>query len=509
MDKLRYRRLSSLFVACTMLGFFGLVASPAPAHEPDNEEGQYPGDSGGGHADISGGVTVHKDGTETAGTHTDEARVLSDDSVGVGGSATLRGVAEPTEAVFGFGQWYDCLQGQDPVNAGSDCTHTVVDTTADPVPLPTGFNPADDGVAFTAFWDIPQASDAAQTAAAGRDIWFIPCLADGRQGGIPYDDPHCSDDSTTGVHVDNADAGHTATTAGRIHMIVTAGGNFVAGSAFDTNGAGLKNNEDVTLIAFTSQASPGVDAVQACIDTDITQVIDDNNDTPNGTGGGCNQNEVDETPTAGGGSACHAQAPTVTGADCWSILLDELPTDDLISIRIVEYDDGSAGGAEESGDGDCAGDTVSASGDDCVLDEIVVSTTAQGETPGVTPPPPPPPPPPPRPGRRITTGLCDRNRPTANQDEILIGDNGPDQICGFGGRDTLRGRGGRDTLRGGPGKDVLAGSKGKDNLRGGGGADSLRGGNGADTLRGGGGNDVGRGGRGNDLCRTEIRRGCE
>jgi hypothetical protein len=456
--QVRGHRMWAVFVACTMLGFFGLVASPAPAHTPDGDEQQFPGGGGGdGHNGIEGGTTVHKDGTETGNANANEEQILSDDSVGVGGSATLRGVAEPTEAVFGFGQWYDCLQGNDSSAAGSACTHTVVDTTADPVPLPTGFAPADDGVAFTAFWDIPQASDAAQTTTLGRDIEFVPCLADARQGGIPYDTPHCTEDDDDNIHVDNAEAGHTATTAGRITHIVTAAGNFVAGGSFDTNGAGLKNNEDVTLIAFTSTASPGVDAVHACIDTDPTEVIDDNDDAPNGTGGGCNINEVDETPTPGGGSACHAAAPSVTGADCWSLLLDELPTDDLISIKLAEYDDGSAGGAEESGDGDCSGDFVSTSGDDCTLDQIVVSTTAQGESPGVGPPPPPPPPPPPTcPGRRINGNA----RPNT-----LRGTCGPDKIFGKANNDRLKGKAANDLLNGGADFDRCKGGPGRDRFK--------------------------------------------
>jgi Ca2+-binding RTX toxin-like protein len=455
----RGHRMWAVFVACTVLGIFGLVASPTPAHEPDDVNDQYPGDKGSGHDDLEAPPTAHKDGgADVAGDDSDEAKVLSDDSVGVGGSAVLRGTAQPTEAVFGFAQWYDCLENDTPSMAGDACTHVAVDTTADAIPLPTGFAPADDGVAFTAFWDIPQASDAALQITAdgglGRQFHFAPCLADGRQGGVPFDDPHCERTSAAPVHVDNASAGHQATTAGRIHQIVTAAGTFVAGAAFDTNGAGLKNNEDVTLIAFTSQASPGVDALHACIDTGIVDVDDDNNDTPDGRGTGCDINEVDEDPTPGGGSACHAAAPAVSGADCWSILLDELPTDDLISILIVEYDDQDAGGAEESGDGDCAGDSFSNSGDDCILDEIVVSTTAQGESPGVQPPVPPPPPP---------VAGCTGKRVNGNaRPNVLRGTCGPDKIFGKANNDRLLGKAANDLLNGGADFDRCTGGPGRD-----------------------------------------------
>jgi hypothetical protein len=454
--QVRRHRILAVFVACTMLGFLGFVASPGAAHDPTFEETHHPGDGGGGHSDLQTDVTtVHKDPGDTAGIDPDEEMVLSDASVGVGTGAALRGTAEPTEADFGFGQWYDCLAGEDPADVTpppDECTHVAVDTTADPVPLPTGFSPADDGVAFSAFWDISQSSDAAQTPAAGRDVFFVPCLADADQGGVPYDTPHCSDASSTDVHVDNAAAGHPATTNGRIQQIITAAGTFTANQSgsFDTHGAGLKNNEDVTLVVYTSGATP--DAIHACIDNTITQVADDNDSVPAGDGTGCNIDETDDTPDAGG-TGCTA----VAGAHCWSILLDELLTDDLMALKIVEYDDGSAGGTEESGNGDCEGDVESGSGDDCVLDEVVLSTTAAGEAPGIVGPPPPPPPPPPTcPGRRISGNA---------RSNTLRGTCGPDKMFGKAGNDRLRGKAGNDLLNGGKHFDRCRGGPGRDRFK--------------------------------------------
>jgi RTX calcium-binding nonapeptide repeat (4 copies) len=106
-------------------------------------------------------------------------------------------------------------------------------------------------------------------------------------------------------------------------------------------------------------------------------------------------------------------------------------------------------------------------------------------------------------------GQCSASRENSGQNEILIGSNGGDSICGFGGNDTLRGLGGPDTLKGGTGNDVMAGGSGPDRLRGSGGNDKLKGGPSNDSLKGQGGRDTGRGGSGDDRCSTEKENSCE
>jgi len=108
---------------------------------------------------------------------------------------------------------------------------------------------------------------------------------------------------------------------------------------------------------------------------------------------------------------------------------------------------------------------------------------------------PPRPPPGPSPGgRRISESRlwCDRNRPTATGDEIVLGDGRKNRLCGFAGDDVLRGKANNDTLLGGAGNDLLAGGPGQD------------------LLKGGGGRDRARGGGGRDRCvSSEVRRSCE
>jgi Ca2+-binding RTX toxin-like protein len=116
----------------------------------------------------------------------------------------------------------------------------------------------------------------------------------------------------------------------------------------------------------------------------------------------------------------------------------------------------------------------------------------------------------PAPPEEDPSSLCSRERASSGDDEILIGDNGANQICGFGGNDTLRGLNGADTLRGGPGKDIHAGGKGKDNLKGGPGRDVMRGGKGPDVLSDRKGKNSFIGGKGNDLCKGRgTFKGCE
>ena len=105
--------------------------------------------------------------------------------------------------------------------------------------------------------------------------------------------------------------------------------------------------------------------------------------------------------------------------------------------------------------------------------------------------------------------LCDATRPTASLNELLIGDENGDKMCGYGGADELRGHAGLDDLRGGPGDDLIVAGSERDHIRGGPGADRMRGGSGADTIKGGGGRDTARGGADNDLCRAEVVGACE
>jgi Ca2+-binding RTX toxin-like protein len=69
-----------------------------------------------------------------------------------------------------------------------------------------------------------------------------------------------------------------------------------------------------------------------------------------------------------------------------------------------------------------------------------------------------------------------------NQNDLLVGGGGNDNISLGGGNDTLNGRGGNDILRGNAGNDILLGESGADQLTGGSGADQLTGGVGKDLF---------------------------
>jgi len=95
-----------------------------------------------------------------------------------------------------------------------------------------------------------------------------------------------------------------------------------------------------------------------------------------------------------------------------------------------------------------------------------------------------------------------------NQDDLLIGGDGDDQINGYGGDDSIHGGDGRDDLYGADGDDLLGGGQGADwlhgedgadTLHGGGGGDALYGGNDDDRLEGGDGDDTLHGGDGGDM----------
>jgi Ca2+-binding RTX toxin-like protein len=95
----------------------------------------------------------------------------------------------------------------------------------------------------------------------------------------------------------------------------------------------------------------------------------------------------------------------------------------------------------------------------------------------------------------------------SNHNDILIGDDGDNDLYGHAGNDILLGEGGtdylfghegNDTLKGGGGSDRLEGGDGKDRLFGDADADWLYGEDGRDLLYGGDGNDYLYGGDGND-----------
>ncbi|MGH2652191.1 MAG: calcium-binding protein, partial [Actinomycetota bacterium] len=180
-----------------------------------------------------------------------------------------------------------------------------------------------------------------------------------------------------------------------------------------------------------------------------------------------------------------AQAPAVSGADCWAATLTFPDVNSEFGLSMIEFDDGEAGdGIDESGAGDCALDTrvdPTADGDDCQLDKIYVTTTVSGEGPGPGPTPSPGPP-----------QAC---RGTDGSD-ILVGTAGDDLCLGLGGSDRIR------TLKG---DDVANGGKGSDALRLGSGDDTGRGGAGGDLVACGPGSDTGIGGAGDDT----VRRNCE
>jgi len=510
------RKLWALVALCSVGAYLFAVGVPAAAHAPSGADID-------GHWNPRAAQDNAPDdcGLNAAGPHTpppgaaaipDADECVSDVPHGFGNDYVLKG--ETALNVF-YVEWYDCIDGSVPNVVGANCALVAFDTTANQSAPPPG---TASFLSWTASWHI---SDSSETNNP-RDLYFVACNQDAAAPGTgpPYDIGHCNHHGPHEIHVDAAGflgphpAGTLDTSGGRIEIIREDDGTTFVGRE-QIHNAGLQNGQTIDVVAFTGPAGQH-DALQLCIGRigQGTSPMGFNSPpppaaTPNGDGAGCTYNFTDTTPTAGGGTACHATAPTLAGADCWAFEdIDVLDLNNHFVFLIVEFQRPAASrSTRPAGSGDCVGSDEDGDGPDCILDPLYVTTTVSGKPPTVGPPPPPPPPPPR--GRRITTGLCDRNRPTANGNELLVGDNGPDQICGFGGRDTLRGRGGPDTLRGGGGKDILAGGNGRDNLRGGGGADSLRGGRGADTLRGGGGRDTGRGGPGNDLCRTEIRRGCE
>jgi Tol biopolymer transport system component len=82
---------------------------------------------------------------------------------------------------------------------------------------------------------------------------------------------------------------------------------------------------------------------------------------------------------------------------------------------------------------------------------------------------------------------------------IIRAGNDDDLICGTVGRDNIFAGGGNDRVSGGPGHDTIHAGTGDDQVDGGGGTDYVYGERGADKLHGGNGDDVLIGGDGNDV----------
>lgn len=86
----------------------------------------------------------------------------------------------------------------------------------------------------------------------------------------------------------------------------------------------------------------------------------------------------------------------------------------------------------------------------------------------------------------------------SRNDDVLIGDDGRNELFGLGGHDRIAGGTNVDYAFGGAGDDAASGGPGDDFVNGGGGHDRLSGGRGDDVLRPGGGDDLVEAGPGAD-----------
>ena len=84
---------------------------------------------------------------------------------------------------------------------------------------------------------------------------------------------------------------------------------------------------------------------------------------------------------------------------------------------------------------------------------------------------------------------------------IVVGDNGNNQIVGSSGNDIIFANGGSDTVNALAGDDIIFAGSGNDRIDAGAGNDIIDGGTGNDIIEGGGGNDVILAGDGNDIVR--------
>ncbi len=101
----------------------------------------------------------------------------------------------------------------------------------------------------------------------------------------------------------------------------------------------------------------------------------------------------------------------------------------------------------------------------------------------------------------------------SDNNDILAGTNGSDEIDGLDGNDVIEGLGGNDNIEGGLGTDVLIGGNGNDFLEGNKGTDFMLGGNGDDIMEwdDGDGSDLMDGGNGYDTAKVDgsVRQGDE
>ncbi|MBU2260183.1 hypothetical protein KKC44_06315, partial [Patescibacteria group bacterium] len=72
-----------------------------------------------------------------------------------------------------------------------------------------------------------------------------------------------------------------------------------------------------------------------------------------------------------------------------------------------------------------------------------------------------------------------------NNNDVMVGTNGADEIDGRGGNDIICGRGGDDEIEGGAGNDIIYGEAGNDSIEGDDGLDLIFGNDGDDSLEGG------------------------
>jgi hypothetical protein len=475
------RRILGLFLACTVVGWFGMVASPVFAHTPPDNNANFNPD------EFNGDGVPQGDATPTVGA-VKEAEIIADAEDGFGTAYELRAVADSQTAFY---EWYNCTQAANPAVPGAACQPIASDTTPDAAPTPPGEGTA---AAFSGSYNVPSTSETdalliADAVGPGgiRDIYGIACNSDATAGGPPFNTSHClPNDVSAGapvepaapggcalattpnscvadIHLDDSQTttpGHAATTNGRIQALVTASKTFIGD---EIHGAGLKNGDTLTAIAFTSAG--GVDAVQICMD----QGSDDetgNDDPPTQTGGavpvpraGCTHSGTDTSPTPGGGAACNAAAPVAPGGDCWAVTIGVPNANNVFGVSLIEYNDLDNTEGATFGTGDCQGAFVSTNGDDCQLDKVYVTTTLAGE--GVAPPPPTPVPTPPTPPARNCPAGFKALRGTPGNDKIR-GTSDCDKIRGLGGDDNISGKAGDDVLIGGRGDDLLNGRSGND-----------------------------------------------
>jgi dipeptidyl aminopeptidase/acylaminoacyl peptidase len=91
-------------------------------------------------------------------------------------------------------------------------------------------------------------------------------------------------------------------------------------------------------------------------------------------------------------------------------------------------------------------------------------------------------------------------------DDVIVGTDVTEKICGLAGNDTIHGLLGNDYVVGGAGDDRVLGGLGRDQIFGGTGSDTLLGGTDRDFLYGEAGNDVLDGGPGSDRLQGGVAR---